>query len=114
MVIYVCNYWIQHARLNQTYRWKNKKESDDDGSKPKGTRDQCKTEFEIKFKLKSRNALEVEKKSSRIVSVLTIKCTGISVSKEDNMAADENLAAADNGSPGEKKNYLSDFFFLWL
>ena len=27
------------------------------------------------------------------------------------MAADENLAAADNGSPGEKKNYLSDFFF---
>ena len=45
------------------------------------------------------------------MSVLTIKCTGISVSKEDNMAADENLAAADNGSPGEKKNYLSDFFF---
>ena len=28
------------------------------------------------------------------------------------MAADENLAAADNGSPGEKKNYLSDFFFM--
>ena len=39
-------------------------------------------------------------------------CIGISVGKEDNMEADENLAAADNGSPGEEKSEaLSDFFY---
>ena len=37
---------------------------------------------------------------------------GISVGKEDNMEADENVAAADNGSPGEEKSEaLSDFFY---
>ena len=40
-------------------------------------------------------------------------CIGISVGKEDNMEADENLAAADNGSPGEEKSEaLSDFFMI--
>ena len=39
-------------------------------------------------------------------------CIGISVGKEDNMEADENLAAADNGSPGEEKSEaLLDFFY---
>ena len=37
---------------------------------------------------------------------------GISAGKEDNMEADENVAAADNGSPGEEKSEaLSDFFY---
>ena len=31
-------------------------------------------------------------------------CIGISVGKEDNIEADENLADADNGSPGEEKS----------
>ena len=30
------------------------------------------------------------------------------------MAADENLAAADNGYPSEKKNKALLVFFLWL
>ena len=30
------------------------------------------------------------------------------------MAADENLAAADNGSPSEEKNKALLDFFLWL
>ena len=39
-------------------------------------------------------------------------CIGISVGKEDNMEADENLAAADNGSPSEEKSeVLSDFLY---
>ena len=56
----------------------SKKESVDDGSKPKGTRDQyklneCKPKSEIKSRSKSWYVLEVEKqKSSQIGSVLTV------------------------------------------
>ena len=39
-------------------------------------------------------------------------CIGISVGKEDNMEADENLAAADNGSPGEEKRERPYQIFL--
>ena len=39
-------------------------------------------------------------------------CIGISVGKEDNMEADENLATADNGSPSEgKSEALTDFSY---
>ena len=37
-------------------------------------------------------------------------CIGISVGKEDNMEADENLAAADNGSPSEEKSEVLSYF----
>ena len=37
-------------------------------------------------------------------------CIGISVGKEDNMEADENLAAADNGSPSEEKSEALSYF----
>ena len=39
-------------------------------------------------------------------------CIGISVGKEDNMEADENLAAADNGSPGEGKVRPYQIFYM--